>query len=139
VISRRFGATVLAAVFALGAAACDDNPVDEGRDDSARLYLSHENAAVASGGTIVVTANVLNQYGEPTGASVTGQACDNKITVTADTARSAFENPERFRVTGASFGTSCVVVSPKTRPTDSDPPRSPPGRSRETASRLFAD
>jgi hypothetical protein len=110
VITRRMAAA-LAAVLVLGAAACDDNPVAEGRTDAARLDLSHTNATVEVGGQIVVRANVLNRHGSPTGAGVTAQACDNRVTVTPDTARSAFEYPEQFRVRGQSYGTSCLVVS----------------------------
>ena len=58
-----------------------------------------------------VTAIAVNKHGEPTGDSVTGTACDGKITVAVDPKRTEFELPERWVVKGVTAGASCVNVS----------------------------
>jgi hypothetical protein len=107
--------TGLLAVLALAGlsavAACDDNPLAENRDVVDRLATNPSFANVQVGGSTFVSANALNQHGEPTGDAVTGTACDGKITVAIDTTRSDFELPERFIVRGVTAGESCVNVS----------------------------
>lgn len=111
-MSKKIGLLAVLALAGLSAvAACDDNPLSDGRDEVDRLRTNPSFANVLVGGTTLVTANALNQHGEPTGDAVSGTACDGKITVSADTTRSAFELPERFVVRGVTAGESCVNVS----------------------------
>ncbi|MGH7507150.1 MAG: hypothetical protein ACRELX_15960, partial [Longimicrobiales bacterium] len=92
-------------------AACDDNPLSEGRNETARFQLNPSFANVAVGATTEVTAIAVNRYGESTGEPVTATACDNKVTIARDEDRSPFEPPERFVVTGVTAGASCINVS----------------------------
>jgi hypothetical protein len=107
---RGVGRTVLTLGLVLGAAACDDNPTSEGRDQGDFMYVNPVNAAVEAGDTTVVIATVMNQYGTPTNEAVTAEPCDGKVTAVADPRRSEFESPETFLVMGHTLGTSCVVV-----------------------------
>ena len=101
----------LGAIVILAAAACDDNPLSEGRDDTARFRLNPSVANVAVGDSTFVTAIAVNDFNEPTGEAVQASACDGKISVTPDPQRSAYEPPERFVVKGVTAGESCVNVS----------------------------
>jgi hypothetical protein len=101
----------LGAIVILAAAACDDNPLSEGRDDTARFRLNPSVANVAVGDSTFVTAVAVNDFNEPTGESVQASACDAKISVAPDPQRSAYEPPERFVVKGVTAGESCVNVS----------------------------
>jgi hypothetical protein len=107
---RGVGRTVLTLGLALGAAACDDNPTSEGRDQGEFMYVNPVNATVEAGDTTVVIATVMNQYGTPTNEAVTAEPCDGKVTAVADPRRSDFESPETFLVMGHTLGFSCVVV-----------------------------
>jgi hypothetical protein len=101
----------LSLALALGATACDDNPVDEGVDEAARLEVNPAVGTVDAGGEILVSARVLNQYGAPTYEAVTAEPCSGLVTVVTDSLRLEFEPPERFRVrAGAAKGSSCVRV-----------------------------
>jgi hypothetical protein len=91
--------------------ACDDNPLAEDRDQASHFRLNPSNVVVNTGGIVKVDANVLNRYGAATNAAVTATACDANITAAADTGRSDFEFPERFTITGVTFGNSCLVVN----------------------------
>lgn len=101
----------LGAIVILAASACDDNPLSEGRDDTARFRLNPSVANVAVGDSTFVTAIAVNDFNEPTGESVQASACDGKISVAPDPRRSEFEPPERFVVKGVTAGESCVNVS----------------------------
>ncbi|MCI0435606.1 MAG: hypothetical protein L0271_18470 [Gemmatimonadetes bacterium] len=103
-----FAVIGLTSVFAI---ACDDNPLSEGRDAIERLNLNPSVAFVKVSDSTKVTAIAVNRNGEPTGAAVTGTACDGKITVAPDANRVEFEPPERFVVKGVTAGESCVNVS----------------------------
>lgn len=71
------GAAVLVTV-----GACDDNPVDEGVDEVARLDFDRSFASVAPGDSITLLVTPQNRYGNPVIASeVTFEACDDKITL----------------------------------------------------------
>jgi hypothetical protein len=91
--------------------ACDDNPLAEDRDQASYFRLNPSNVVVNTGGIVKVDANVLNKYGAATNAAVTATACNANITAVADTGRSDFEFPERFTITGVTFGNSCLVVN----------------------------
>jgi hypothetical protein len=110
VMVRKVGRVLAALTLVMSAAACDDNPLSEDRDEAAYFRLNPSNAAVNAGGTIRVDATVVNKYGAATNAAVTATPCDNKVTAVVDTGRTSFEFPERFIVTGAALGTSCLVV-----------------------------
>jgi hypothetical protein len=107
---RGVGSAVLSLALVLGAAACDDNPLSEGREDGAFFQLNPVNAIVEAGDTTKIVAIVMNQYGTPTNQAVTAEPCDSKVTATADPNRSGFESPETFLVIGQALGVSCVVV-----------------------------
>jgi hypothetical protein len=102
---------LLGFVGMFAAAACDDNPLASDRDKVTRFSTNPSFANVKVAGQTVVTAIPLNRNNEPTGDPVTGTACDAKVTVAADTTRSAFEPPERFVVKGVTAGQSCINVS----------------------------
>lgn len=101
----------LGAMVILAASACDDNPLAEGRDDTARFRLNPSVANVAIGDSTFVTAIAVNDFNEPTGADVQASACDGKISVAPDPRRSEYEPPERFVIKGVTAGESCVNVS----------------------------
>jgi len=102
----------LSLALALGATACDDNPVDEGVDKAARLDVNPATATIDAGGEILVSARVVNEYGAPTYDAVNAEACASLVTVEKDSLRLEFEPPERFRVrAGAAKGTSCIRVT----------------------------
>jgi hypothetical protein len=98
-------------VVAATVAACDDNPLSEGRDEVSRFRLNPAFANVQVGASVQVTAIPVNSYGEPTGASVTASACDAKVTVAPDTSRTVYEPAERYLVTGVATGDSCLNLS----------------------------
>lgn len=102
---------VLGALAIVAGAACDDNPLEEGRDETARFRLNPTVANVAVGDSTQVTAIAVNQYDEPTGQAVTATACDGKVSVTPHPGRSDYEPPERFIVRGVTAGESCINVS----------------------------
>lgn len=101
----------LGAIVILATAACDDNPLSEGRDDTARFRLNPSFASVAVGDSTFVTAIAVNDFNEPTGEDVQASACDGKISIAPDPKRSEYEPPERFVVKGVTAGESCVNVS----------------------------
>lgn len=107
---RRVGRVLVGMALVLGATACDDNPLAEDREEAAYFRLNPSNVAVNAGGTVKVTATVVNKFGAATNAGVTATPCDNKVSAVADTSRSEFEYPERFEVTGNTLGMSCLVV-----------------------------
>lgn len=107
---RKVGRVLAALTLVMSAAACDDNPLAEGREEAAYFRLNPSNVAVNAGGTVKVDAVVVNKYGAATNEAVTATPCDNKVTAVVDTGRTSFEFPERFVVTGATLGTSCLVV-----------------------------
>lgn len=109
-MKRGVGSTTLCLALLMGVAACDDNPLSEGREDAAYFMLNPTATVVEAGDTTKVLAIVMNQYGTPTNAPVTAEPCDSKITATADPNRSAFESPETFLVVGQTLGLSCLVV-----------------------------
>jgi hypothetical protein len=102
---------VLGALAIVAIAACDDNPLEEGRDTTARFRLNPSVATVAVGDSTQVTAIAVNDYDEPTGQAVTATACDGKVSVAPHPGRSGYEPPERFVVRGVTAGESCVNVS----------------------------
>ena len=106
---RNVGGAILGLMLVL-MASCDDNPLAEDRDQAAYFRLNPVDVAVNAGGTVFVDAVVVNQFGAGTNEAVTGTPCDNKITAEADTARTAYELPERFRVVGVTLGLSCLIV-----------------------------
>ncbi len=99
----------LLAVFAF--AACDDNPLSEGRDSTDRFRLNPSVANVRVGSTTKVTAIAVNRNGEPTNEVVTATACDARVTVAPDPTRLEYEPRDRFVVTGVSVGSSCIRLS----------------------------
>ena len=107
---RGVGSLVLGLAVVMGVAACDDNPLDEGRDTGAYIDVNPVNAVVAAGDTTPVIARVMSRYGTPTNDAVTAEPCDSKITAIVDPNRSAFEVPETFLVIGQTLGSSCMVV-----------------------------
>lgn len=109
-IARNIGGAILGLMLVLTASACDDNPLADDRDQAAYFRLNPVSVAVNAGGDVIVDAVVVNQYGAATNAAVTGTPCDNKIVAVPDTSRTAYEFPERFRVTGATLGISCLIV-----------------------------
>lgn len=72
---------MLGAAVMLTAAACDDNPVDEGVDEVARLDFSRGYASVAPGDSITIQVTPENRYQDPVSASLDVTACDNRITI----------------------------------------------------------
>jgi hypothetical protein len=110
-VKARSVLAALGAVVILAAAACDDNPLSEGRDETARFRLNPSFANVAVGDSTFVTAIAVNEYNEPTGESVQASACDGKISVANDPRRSEYEPPERFVIKGVTAGESCVNVT----------------------------
>lgn len=102
---------MLGALAIVAIAACDDNPLEAGRDDTARFRLNPSVANVAVGDSTHVTAIAVNNYNEPTGQAVSATACDGKVSVAPDARRSAYEPPERFTVRGVTAGESCINVS----------------------------
>lgn len=107
---RGVGRTILGLALVWGVAACDDNPISEGRDAGEYFSVNPSDAAVEAGDTTRVIAIVMNRYGTPTNENVTAEPCDNKVTATADPARTEFESPETFLVIGQTLGFSCIVV-----------------------------
>ncbi|HEX6694109.1 MAG TPA: hypothetical protein VF035_05310 [Longimicrobiales bacterium] len=104
--------TVLGLTMVLGAlAACDDNPMKEGRDEGEYFFTNPSFSTIVAGDSVQVVAQVRNRYLAPTGDGVTATPCDADITVTADTTRTQFEAPERFWVFAHNLGPSCLVVS----------------------------
>jgi hypothetical protein len=95
----------------LAVAACDDNPLSEGREDVDRFRINPSFAFVKVNDSTKVSAIALNRHGEPTGDAVTATACDGKINVTTDATRVEYEPPERFVVKGVTQGETCVNVS----------------------------
>ena len=96
----------------LGAlAACDDNPMSDGRDEGEYFFTNPSFSTLVAGDSVQVVAQVRNRYLAPTGDAVTATPCDANITVTADTTRTEFEAPERFWVYAHNLGPSCLVVS----------------------------
>lgn len=110
-IVRGVGRAIFGLALVLVVSACDDNPLAEDRDQAAYFRLNPSNVVVNTGGIVKVDANVLNKYGAATNAAVTATACDAKITAVADADRSDFEFPERFTISGVTFGNSCLVVN----------------------------
>lgn len=102
-------AGVLALVATL--AACDDNPVDEGRGEASSLVLNPAFAVVNAADTTRVNGFARDRYGEMTRDRVQFSACDNKITVRRDPTRVRLEPPDRVLVLAQTLGESCVVVS----------------------------
>jgi hypothetical protein len=102
---------VLGALAIVAITACDDNPLEEGRDETERFRLNPTVANVAVGDSTQVTAIAVNRYDEPTGEAVSATACDGKVAVSADAGRSGYEPPERFIVRGITAGESCINVS----------------------------
>lgn len=111
-IVRGVGRALVGLALVLAVSACDDNPLAEDREDASHFRLNPSNVAVhGGGGTVKVDATVLNKYGAATNAAVSATPCDARITAVADTARTAYEFPERFEITGVTLGVSCLVVS----------------------------
>lgn len=109
-IYKGVGRTIAGLALVLAATACDDNPLAEDRERGEYFRLNPSSVAVNAGGTVTVDANVLNRYGAGTNAAVTAEPCDDRISATVDTARSAYEFPERFIITGHTLGLSCLIV-----------------------------
>lgn len=109
-IIRGVGRTILGLALVMGAAACDDNPLSEGRETGSYFSVNPTNSVVQAGDTTRVTAIVMNRYGAPINAPVTAEPCDAKVTAMADPRRSALESPETFIVVGQTLGFSCIVV-----------------------------
>ena len=111
--ATRFGIKLasLATALVWTAVACDDNPVDEGRDDSVLLSLNPSFVVVDAADTSRVNANAENRYGDPTLAGITFSACDSKISVEPDPTLEPIEPPDRAIVIGVTLGSSCVVVN----------------------------
>ncbi len=101
-------ASLLAATVLIG---CDDNPLAENRDQTVRFRLNPAVANVRVNDSTLVTAIPVNNYGEPTGESVSASACDTKISVAPDQRRLEYEVPERYVVRGLAAGESCLNVS----------------------------
>lgn len=101
---------VLVAVASWAAAGCDDNPVSDGRDTAARLAVNPTFAVVDAADTTRITANAVNESGEPTFDPVSFTACDTKITVTPDPERVEVQPPERAIIVGQTLGASCVDI-----------------------------
>jgi hypothetical protein len=95
----------------LAVAACDDNPLSEGREDVDRFRINPSFAFVKVNDSTKVSAIALNRHGEPTGDAVTATACDAKISVVRDETRVEYEPPERFVVRGVAEGETCVNVA----------------------------
>jgi hypothetical protein len=100
------GMFALVGTFAV--AACDDNPLSEGRDDVDRIDLNPSFANVKVADSTRVYGIAVNRHGEPLGVAVSATACDNKITIAPDPTRTNFEPPERFVVKGVTAGDSCI-------------------------------
>ena len=110
-ISRGVGRAIAGLALIAAVSACDDNPLAENREDADYLRLSVSNAVVEVDGTVGVVANVLNRYGAALVVNVTASECDAGVSVAVDTARSDYEYPEQFIITGNTVGESCVVVN----------------------------
>ena len=111
-IVRGVGRALAGLALVLGTVtACDDNPLSEDRDEAAYFRLNPSSVAVNAGGEVLVDAVLVNKFGGGLNQAVTGTPCDNKITAVPDSARSAFEFPERFRITGVTLGQTCLIVS----------------------------
>lgn len=100
----------LALVTVVAGVACDDNPVDEGIDEPARLSVNPTFAVVDAADTTTVTGFAVNEFGSPTLAAMQFSACDSKVEVTLDPDRVAIEPPDRALVIGRTLGSSCVNV-----------------------------
>lgn len=90
---------------------CDDNPVDEGREDAAGVIVNPGFAVVDAADTTAVQANAVSRYGDATRDAVTFTACDATISIAPDPTRVTAEPPERWLVIGNTLGESCVEVS----------------------------
>lgn len=107
---------VVGSAVIIAAAACDDNPVDEGVDQVQRVSFNKTFASVAPGDSIQIAATPLNRYGAPLGADVTFTACDTKVTV-ASTARDTADLAEavvawvRATTDAANLGYTCVEAA----------------------------
>jgi hypothetical protein len=108
---RKIGLLVMILFAGVFAVACDDNPLAEGRDEVDRIDLNPSFANVKVADSTFVYGIAVNRHGEPLGVAVSGSACDNKITITPDPKRTAFEPPERYVVKGVTAGNSCVNFS----------------------------
>lgn len=100
----------LALVTVVAGVACDDNPVDEGIDEPARLSVNPTFAVVDAADTTTVTGFAVNEFGSPTLAAMQFSGCDSKVEVTLDPDRVAIEPPDRALVIGRTLGSSCVNV-----------------------------
>lgn len=94
-------------------AACDDNPVDEGVDEVARISFEKTYASIAAGDEITMSATALNRYGAPVAADLEFSTCDGLVTVTSSTADSAAVTQSSFATiaAGSTLGYTCVVAS----------------------------
>ena len=110
-IVRGVGRAIAGLAFVLAVSACDDNPLAEDRDVGSYFRLNPSNVVVNTGGTVKVDASVMNRYGAATNDPVSATVCDARISAAADPERSDFEFPERFVISGLTFGESCLVVT----------------------------
>lgn len=115
--ARISGLLVLAAISALGAAACKSNPTADGSGTPALVLADFDSVAVDSvGGTATFTAWVADSRLTPLVQSVSFAMCAGGsaiATVVNDPTFAPVPPGTRYRavVTGHATGATCVVVS----------------------------
>src|SRR3990172_11305427 len=90
---------IFAATVVVAAAACNEDPLAEGRDEAVFFQLNPTVVSINAGSTAKVAAVIVNKYGGSTFSTVSAEPCDSKITAAKDTTRTGFHPPQPFLVT----------------------------------------
>lgn len=113
---RRVGIS-LVAVFALGIAGCDDNPIDFDATEATQIFTNPSAMTVPAGVTAFLESRTLNEGGQPTWDEITpavdGTCGSATLTVeVADDYEPEVQPPGVFDVTGGTtLGETCIQLS----------------------------